>query len=59
MPVRNLADIERIEAEPLIARSLPRATYEVFTAGAMRWRSSGASAAPACWSTGWAPPRPG
>ncbi|MGX9943198.1 acyl-CoA synthetase [Bradyrhizobium denitrificans] len=37
MPVRNLADIERIEAEPLIARSLPRATYEVFTAGAMRW----------------------
>ena len=37
MPVCNLADIERIETEPLVTRGLPRTTYEVFTAGATRW----------------------
>lgn len=37
MPVRDLADIQRIEAEPLATRGLPRSTYEVFAAGAQRW----------------------
>ena len=37
MPVRDLADIQRIEAEPLATRGLPRTTYEVFTASAQRW----------------------
>lgn len=37
MPVRDLADIQRIEAEPLARRGLPRTTYEVFVAGAERW----------------------
>jgi fatty-acyl-CoA synthase len=37
MPVRDLADIQRIEAEPLPTRGLPRSTYEVFTASAQRW----------------------
>jgi fatty-acyl-CoA synthase len=37
MPVRNLADIENIEAEPLAAWRLPRSTYEVFAASARRW----------------------
>ena len=37
MPVRDLADIERIEAQPLAMRGLPRTTYEVFTASARRW----------------------
>ena len=37
MPVRDLADIQRIEAEPLAMRGLPRSTYEVFTASAQRW----------------------
>jgi len=37
MPVRDLADIQRIEAEPLATRGLPRTTYEVFANGAQRW----------------------
>jgi len=37
MPVRDLADVERIEAEPLETRGLPRTTYDVFVAGARRW----------------------
>ena len=37
MPVRDLADIQRIETEPLAKRGLPRTTYEVFTASAERW----------------------
>jgi fatty-acyl-CoA synthase len=37
MPVRNLADIQNIEAQPLATRGLPRTTYDVFTASAKRW----------------------
>ncbi|MBW7964894.1 acyl-CoA synthetase [Bradyrhizobium sp. BR 10261] len=37
MPVRDLADIQRIEAEHLATRRLPQTTYEVFRAGAQRW----------------------
>ncbi|WP_143046731.1 hypothetical protein [Bradyrhizobium erythrophlei] len=37
MPVRDLADIQTIETEPLATRGLPRTTYEVFMASAERW----------------------
>src|SRR5215467_13236363 len=37
MPVRDLADVQRIEKEPLETRDLPPTTYEAFTAGAQRW----------------------
>ncbi|UVO31371.1 acyl-CoA synthetase [Bradyrhizobium arachidis] len=37
MAVRDLSDIQRIEAEPLASRGLPRTTYEVFAASAKRW----------------------
>jgi fatty-acyl-CoA synthase len=37
MPVRDLADIKQIEAEPLAKWGLPQTTYEVFTASAQRW----------------------
>jgi fatty-acyl-CoA synthase len=37
MPLRNLADVQKIEAEPLETRGLPRTTYDVFATGAQRW----------------------
>ena len=37
MPVRDLADIQRIEADPLVTRGLHQTTYDVFAAGAQRW----------------------
>ncbi|MGO9358776.1 MAG: acyl-CoA synthetase [Xanthobacteraceae bacterium] len=37
MPVRNLADIQSIETQPLATRGLPRTTYDVFTASAKHW----------------------
>lgn len=36
MPIRDLADIQAIEAEPLTARRLPRSTYDAIAATAKR-----------------------
>jgi hypothetical protein len=36
MPVRDLADVERMEVASLETWDLPRTTYEVFAAGAQR-----------------------
>jgi fatty-acyl-CoA synthase len=36
MPIRNIADIEAIEAQPLASRALPESTYEAIAAAARR-----------------------
>jgi fatty-acyl-CoA synthase len=36
MPIRNIADIETIEAQPLASRALPESTYEAIAATARR-----------------------
>jgi fatty-acyl-CoA synthase len=37
MPIRNFADIQALEAEPLTRRALPRSTYEALADSARRW----------------------
>ena len=37
MPIRNFADVQAFEAEPLARRALPRSTYDALAASAKRW----------------------
>ena len=37
MPIRNLADVQAFEAEPLARRALPRSTHDALVASARRW----------------------
>ena len=37
MPIRNLANVQAFEAEPLPRRALPRSTYDALIASARRW----------------------
>ena len=37
MPIRNFADVQASEAEPLARRALPRSTYDALAASAKRW----------------------
>ncbi len=37
MPIRNFADVQVLEAEPLARRTLPRSTYDALAASARLW----------------------
>ena len=37
MPIRNFADVQVLEAEPLARRALPPSTYDALVASAKRW----------------------
>jgi hypothetical protein len=37
MLIRNFADVQAFEAEPLTLRALPRSTYDALAASAGRW----------------------
>jgi fatty-acyl-CoA synthase len=37
MLIRNFADVQALEAEPVDRRALPRSTYDALAASAKRW----------------------
>ena len=37
MPIRNYADVQAFETEPLARRALPSSTYDALSASAKRW----------------------
>ena len=37
MPIRNFADVQAFEVEPLARRALPRSTFDALAASAKRW----------------------
>ena len=43
MPIRNFADVQVFEAEPLARRALSRSTYDALAASAGRWAEAKAA----------------